>query len=147
MVGAQSVGAMVGFLLFIQIRRFGWSERAALWGLLLQAVGVVVAAVAADLAWASLGFGLIGLGFSLCFPVVTAALQVGTPDGLRGRLMAFHQMALLGHRPITALLYGTVATVVSLQAGILVWLLFAPIGLLAVRAAWQHLQASGSTHS
>ena len=73
-----------------------------------------------------------------CFPVLTAALQEATPDKLRGRIMSYHQLALLGHRPVTALIIGSVAAM-SLQGGILIWLLIAPLGLFAVRSAWQRL--------
>lgn len=143
-ITGQSVGGLIGFLLFIKIRRAGWSERAALVGLLLQAAGVALVALAVDLLSVTAGFSLIGLGFSLCFPVVTAALQVGTPDRLRGQIMAFHQMAMLGHRPVTAVLLGTAATALGLQAGLGVWLLLAPAGLFAVWSASRHLEKAGA---
>ncbi len=138
-VTAQSVGGLIGFLLFIQIRRLGWSERAAIAGLFLQAVGVVLLGLAGDLLTVSAGFALVGFGFSICFPVATAALQEWTPDGLRGRIMAYHQMALLGHRPFTAILLGTIATAGSLTAGLLAWLVVAPIGIAGVWLAWRNL--------
>jgi MFS family permease len=141
-VTAQSVGGLIGFLLFIQIRRLGWSERAAVAGLALQAAGVVTLGLSGDVLLASMGFALIGFGFSLCFPVATAALQEGTPDGLRGRIMAFHQMALLGHRPVTALALGAVASILSLTAGLLAWLVVAPIGFLGMVLAWRHMAAA-----
>jgi MFS family permease len=139
LVAAQSVGAATSFLLFVQIRKRGWSRRSALAGLLLQAGGVVAVAVATTLVPALVGFGFIGLGFALCFPVLTAALQGGIPDALRGRVMALHQLALLGHRPLTALVVGAIAAGFGLQAGIVVWLAAAPVGLLAIRAAWLRL--------
>ncbi|MEZ0239375.1 MAG: MFS transporter [Chloroflexota bacterium] len=144
LVAAQSVGAATSFLLFVQIRKRGWSRRSALAGLLLQAGGVVAVAAATTLAPALVGFGFIGLGFALCFPVLTAALQGGIPDALRGRVMALHQLALLGHRPLTALLVGAIAAGIGLQAGILAWLAVAPVGLLAIRAAWLRLPDTGA---
>lgn len=138
-VTAQSIGGLIGFLLFIWIRRRGWSERAALLGLGLQAMGVVLLGVAGSLAVASVGFALIGFGFSISFPVATAVLQEDTPDGLRGRIMAYHQMALLGHRPFTAILLGSLATAFGLTVGLVAWLVVAPVGIAGVWLAWRIL--------
>ena len=139
LVAAQSAGSAIALLLFVQIRKRGWSRRSAFVGLMTQAGGVLIAAIAPDLPIALVGFGLIGLGFALCFPVLTAALQGSTPDALRGRVMAFHQLALLGHRPVTALIVGGVATVFGLITAILIWLVLLPLGLLAIRTAWRRL--------
>jgi MFS family permease len=139
---AQSVGSAISFLLFVPIRRIGWSRRSAFIGLGLQGAGVVIGALATLLPVAMIGFFLIGLGFALTFPVLTAELQNATPDDLRGRIMSYHQIALLGHRPLTALLVGAVATAFGLVAGALIWLPALPIGLLAVRTAWRRLPES-----
>lgn len=136
---AQSVGSAISFLLFIPIRRGGWSRPAALIGIGLQAVGVIVVAIASVMVIAAAGFFLIGLGFAMCFPVLTAALQEATPDDLRGRMMSYHQLALLGHRPVTALAIGVLAATFGLIVGTLAWLAFVPIGLIAIRAAWRRL--------
>jgi MFS family permease len=142
LLAAQSVGSAISFLLFVPIRRRGWSRKSALIGLGLQAVGVVAAALAPGIPVALTGFFLIGLGFAMCFPVLTASLQEATPDELRGRVMSYHQLALLGHRPVTALIIGTVATAVSLVAGALIWLVLLPVGLIAIRIAWRDLPAA-----
>ena len=143
-LAAQSVGSAISYLLFVPIRKYGWLRRSALVGLVIQGVGVIVAAVAPTLPIALAGFFLIGLGFAFCFPVLTAALQEATPDELRGRVMSYHQLALLGHRPLTALIIGSVAAV-SLQAGMLIWLLILPVGLLAIRTAWRRLPVQPHT--
>lgn len=139
LVAAQSTGSAVTLLLFVQIRKLGWSRRAAYAGFVAQAAGVVIAAAAVVLPLSLLGFALIGMGYSLLVPTLTAELQAATPDRLRGRIMAFHQMALLGHRPISALIVGGAVALLGLQGGILVWLVLIPVGLLAVRVAWQRL--------
>ena len=139
MVAAQSVGSAIALFLFMTIRRRGWSRTAALGGYLFQAAGLLVVAFAPTLLVAGIGMALIGFGFSLCFPVLTATLQEETPDALRGRVMAFHQMAHLGNRPFTALVVGAVAVVAGIQGGILVGLALAPAGILALRTAWRGL--------
>lgn len=135
-VAAQSVGSVMSLLLFVPIRRRGWARRAAYVGFLLQGAGIVTVAFAPSLATAALGVGFIGFGFSLCFPVLTATLQEEVPEALRGRVMAFHQMAHLGNRPFTALFVGAVAAAMGIQAGVLVGLVLVPVGILALRAAW-----------
>ncbi|MEA2519323.1 MAG: Transrane secretion effector, partial [Chloroflexota bacterium] len=78
-------------------------------------------------------------GFSLCFPVLTSTLQAEVPDAVRGRVMAFHQMAHLGNRPFAALLVGAIAVVVGAQSAVLLGLLLVPLGLLASSRAWRAL--------
>jgi hypothetical protein len=70
---------------------------------------------------------------------VTAALQSEVPDHIRGRLMSFHQIALLGNRPFTALAAGAIAASFGVPAALLAAMLFVPVGLFAVRAAWRDL--------
>jgi MFS family permease len=140
----QSIGSAISFLLFVPIRRSGRSREASLVGLGLQGVGVLVVAGAPSMAVAGGGFFLIGLGFAMCFPVLTAALQEATPDEMRGRMMAYHQLALLGHRPITAMIIGAIAGGLGLVIGTLAWLAILPLGLLAIRAAWARLPAAGA---
>jgi MFS family permease len=138
-VAAQSFGSALALFLFVAIRRRGWSRTAALVAFGFQALGVVTAALAPTLLVACLGVGLIGFGFSLCFPVLTATLQEETPDGLRGRIMSYHQMAHLGNRPFTALFVGSVAAALGTQVGVLSGVLLAPIGFVALRTGWQAL--------
>lgn len=138
-VAAQSAGSALALVAFVPLRRRGWSRRMAALGLLLQAGGLLGTALAPNLAIALLLVGLIGFGFSLCFPVLTGTLQMEVPDGLRGRIMAFHQTAHLGNRPITALLFGAIATIVGAQPAAIAGAVLAPLGLYATRRAWRQL--------
>lgn len=138
-VAAQSVGSALALVAFVPLRRRGWSHPMAAVGLALQAAGLIAVAVAPNLPIALVAVGLVGFGFSLCFPVLTGTLQVEVPDEVRGRIMAFHQTAHLGNRPITALLIGALATAVGAQHTVAVGAILAPLGLLAVRRAWRLL--------
>lgn len=135
-VAAQSAGSALALLAFIPLRRAGRSTDVARAGLLLQAVGLVGAFAAPDLRVAAVAVGLVGFGFSLCFPVLTGDLQAEVPDAVRGRIMSFHQMAHLGNRPFAALAAGALAALVGAQPAVLVGLALSPIGLLATRRAW-----------
>jgi MFS family permease len=138
-VAAQSVGSALALAAFVPLRRRGWSRRMAALGLGFQALGLLGAALAPSLPVALLAVGLIGFGFSLCFPVLTGTLQLEVPDALRGRVMAFHQTAHLGNRPITALLFGALATIAGAQPAVIGGALLAPLGLYATRRAWRML--------
>jgi hypothetical protein len=83
----------------------------------------------------------VGFGFSLCFPVLTGALQLELPDAVRGRIMAFHQTAHLGNRPITAVIVGVLATAFGAQPAVAAGAVLAPIGIVASRRAWRLLSA------
>ncbi|HKY50602.1 MAG TPA: hypothetical protein VJP45_05045, partial [Candidatus Limnocylindria bacterium] len=88
---------------------------------------------------AGVAVALIGCGFSFCFPVLTSAIQTEVPDAVRGRILAFHQMAHLGNRPFAALAAGALAASFGVTAACLGGMVLAPIGLIAVRAAWHGL--------
>jgi MFS family permease len=138
-VAAQSAGSALALLAFIPLRRAGRSTDVARAGLILQAVGLILTFLARELWTAGIGVGLVGFGFSLCFPVLTGSLQAEVPDALRGRIMAFHQMSHLGNRPFAALGAGVVAALVGAQPAVLAGLFLTPIGLLATRRAWRVL--------
>lgn len=138
-VAAQAVGSALALTVFVPMRRRGWSRHMVAIGLILQAIGLVGTAVAPTLAVAVVAVGLVGFGFSLCFPVLTGTLQLEVPDAVRGRVMAFHQTAHLGNRPITALLAGGLAAAVGAQQAAIAGAILAPIGLIATRRAWRIL--------
>lgn len=140
-VAAQSVGSAIALAAFVPLRRRGWSSQMAAAGLGVQAVGLLLTALAGSLAVAAVAVGLVGFGFSLCFPVLTGTLQAQLPDEVRGRVMAVHQIAHLGNRPVAALLAAGLATVVGAQPAVIVGILLAPVGLVAARAAWRGLGA------
>src|SRR5262249_28444485 len=136
-VAAQSAGSAVAVLALGQVRRLGLTRPLSGAGLVLQAAGLLLLTQATTLPLAVAATVPIGVGFSLCFPVVTSALQGEVPDDLRGRLMSLHQMALLGHRPFTALAAGALAASFGVPVALLAGTLLVPIGLYAIRSAWR----------
>jgi hypothetical protein len=105
----------------------------------VQGAGLAITSVATTLPVAAAGVGAIGIGFSLCFPIVTGALQTEVPDAIRGRLMSIHQMAHLGNRPFAALAAGAIAATFGLSAACIAGLALVPLGLFSVRALWRGL--------
>lgn len=140
-IAAQSTGSAIGLLAFIPLRRWDVSRTLPAIGLVVQGAGLAITSIATTLTVAGVGVAAIGLGFSLCFPIVTGALQTEVPDAIRGRLMSIHQMAHLGNRPFAALAAGAVAATFGLSAACLVGLALVPLGLFSVRALWRGLGA------
>lgn len=140
-VAAQSVGSICGLVAFVPLRRRDLSRSIAIIGLLLQAAGVLTVSLATAIPAAALGVAAIGMGFSLCFPVITGVLQTEIPDAMRGRIMSMHQMAHLGNRPFTALAAGALAAGFGVPVAALASLVLVPVGLFATRSAWRQLDA------
>lgn len=143
-IAAQSVGYVSGILTLTMLRRRDLARTIASFGLVLQACGLLIASVAMAMPIAAVGVAAIGMGFALCLPVVTAALQSEVPDHIRGRLMSFHQIALLGNRPFAALAAGAIAATFGVPIACIAATVLVPIGLLAVRAAWRNLDAQST---
>lgn len=140
-VAAQSVGSAMALIAFVPLRRRGWSRRMATLGLAFQAGGLVGTALAPSLPVVLVAVGAVGFGFSLCFPVLTGTLQLEVPDIVRGRVMAFHQTAHLGNRPLSALVAGGLAVAVGAQSAVIAGAVLAPLGIVAVRRAWRMLSS------
>jgi MFS family permease len=138
-VAAASVGMVVGILASVPLGRRGHSRAMAPVGLVMQFLGLFALGATTDLAVAGTAVALAGCGFSFCFPVLTSTIQTEVPDAVRGRLLAFHQMAHLGNRPFAALAAGALAASFGVTAACLGGMVLAPIGLIAVRSAWRGL--------
>lgn len=138
-VAAQSVGSVIALMVFVPLRRRGWSRPMAAVGMILQGVGLIGAVLAPTLLTMSVAVAFVGFGFSLCFPVLTGVLQGETPDDVRGRVMSYHQVAHLGNRPFAAIVIGTLAALFGARYALFGGLLMIPIGLLAIRLAWRRL--------
>jgi MFS family permease len=146
-IAAQSFGYVAGILAFTALRRRDLARPIASFGLVLQGCGLLIASLATEMAVAAVGVAAIGMGFALCLPVVTAVLQSEAPDHMRGRLMSFHQIALLGNRPFTALAAGALAATFGVPVACIAATVFVPIGLLAVRAVWRGAGAQSTPMS
>lgn len=106
----NSIGAMLGLVTFGLIEKVlprRWMLPVAFG---LQAVGAGMVAVGGSLPMLALGALPIGVGFSLSIPLLSASLQMLSPDEFRSRVMAVFSMAHLGLRPVFALVAGALAT-------------------------------------
>ncbi|MFO1541157.1 MAG: MFS transporter [Chloroflexota bacterium] len=136
-VAAQSTGSALGVLVFVPLRKRGLTRRVALVAMLIQGAGLIGIAGSHLLGLTLLSAGLVGLGFSLCFPSLTGDLQMGVEERMRGRVMSVHQVAHLGNRPVTALIVGSLAAAFGVPAAALAGLLLIPVGNTMMRRGWR----------
>jgi MFS family permease len=141
LIATQSLGSALAVLAFVPLQRRGLAPMVATVALGIQALGLFGAAMATSLPMAAGAGFLVGLGFSLCFPYLTSALQMGVTDDIRGRVMSVHQIAHLGNRPFTALAVGVIAASLGVPAAFLAAAAFAPLGVLCVQRATRLVRA------
>lgn len=147
-VAAHSLGATLGLSIVVPaLRRRGWARRMGFLAMALQAVGLTAAVVAPTFVTACLAIGVVGVGFSLGFPVLTGILQEEVADRVRGRILALHQMAHLGNRPFAAIGVGLLAMLVGPQPALLGGVILLPPGILVLRRAWRWLDADPERES
>lgn len=106
----HSIGAMLGLVTFGLIEKVlprRWMLTTAFG---LQALGAGLVALGGSLPVLALGALPIGIGFSLSIPLLSASLQMLSPDDFRSRVMSVFSMAHLGLRPLFALVAGALAT-------------------------------------
>jgi MFS family permease len=136
-VAAQSLGSAIGVLAFVAIRARADAAAVATVGLAVQAMGLVLLAMSTSLVMASLAVGLVGVGFSLAFPVPTSSLQRDVDAAYRGRVMSVHQISHLGNRPFSALAIGAIAAGFGLPMAALAAVALLPLGYAALRRGWR----------
>jgi hypothetical protein len=139
LVGAQSGGAALALFAVPFLRRRVADRHIILSGVGSQAVGIVILATAPFLSTAMVGAFLSGAGFASVFTHLTARLLNVSADGMRGRVMSLHTVANLGLRPGTSLFVGLTASIIDPRFALGVFVVFAPLTLIAV--------ARGDSHS
>jgi MFS family permease len=145
LVTCFSIGATAGLLCFSWVSRRLRPDRVLQMSFLLQAVGLFVLAAAPNLVVAAVGAVPIGVGFALNIPVLSASMQLISPDEMRGRVMSMFSTIHLGLRPVFALLAGALASLVPVRASAALLAVFPLIGfLLAARTGRAVVTAAGS---
>lgn len=76
---------------------------------------------------------LSGLGWAFSFNVVTATIHDVVPDGVRGRVMAVHAMALLGLRPVAGMLAASTSAYFGPRINVGVFALLCVLGIFLSR--------------
>lgn len=138
---AFGCGSFVVVWLAPSIRARGGRVRTGLGGLATCAAGLGVMAATPSPAWVLAGAAVAGMGFVVGNTDLTATLQEGLPERVRGRVMALWTMAFLGSRPIAAGLNGTVSDLTSPRTAITVQALVLVVGLVVGAIWWPRVGA------
>ena len=105
-------------------------------GYMTLAAGLAITGFSTNTELALAGMFLAGLGFMMGAVALNTRIQRRIPDELRGRVMALWLVAFAGSRPIAAMLNGTIAELVSVQAAFLVGALLTMTALPLVRVRY-----------
>jgi MFS family permease len=133
LVTAYSIGSTVGLL------AFGWLAKHLRPRVLLasafgaQAVGLIGVSLVSSLVPAAVLAAPIGLGFATNIPVLSAGLQVLSPEDFRGRIMSMFSMFPLGLRPFFSLSAGALATFVDVRIALATFVVF-PVAAITLTA-------------
>ncbi|MCW2538516.1 MAG: transporter [Frankiales bacterium] len=133
LVTAYSLGATVGLVIFSWLSRRIRANRLLASAFALQAVGVAGVAVSQALPEAAVLAVPIGLGFAFNIPVLSAGLQVLSPEHMRGRVMSLFSMVHLGLRPAFSLTAGALASLVNVRIALGVFTLI-PLAAISLTA-------------
>lgn len=112
-------GAGLGVVISSVIARRVRHELGVGVGVGMLAAGVAGCAGALTVDWAMVAIAVGGGGFIIANSSAGTLIQLRVPEALRGRVMALWLMGFVGSRPISALLSGAVADVLSARAALL----------------------------
>jgi MFS family permease len=123
-ITSYSIGATSGLVLFgVLSKRIRPGPMLAI-AFGLQAAGVAGVALSSSLLPAGILAAPIGLGFAMNIPLLTAGLQLLSPEEFRGRVMSMFSMIHLGLRPVFSLAAGAMATVLNLRLTLGLFVIF-----------------------
>ncbi|MDT0202698.1 MFS transporter [Nocardioides sp. AE5] len=125
------IGAILGLIGLGTLTARVAPERFTMLGLALVTCGALLAAL---LPWAvavMVGFAFVGAGFTVVSTAVATAIQLHTPDYLRGRVMALWMVGFVGARPVAAVVVGLVTDLSTVHLAVLVTGLPTLVALIA----------------
>jgi MFS family permease len=137
LITAYGIGATVGLVTFGRLSKRLDPIRMLWLAFGCQALGMIGMTVTGAFTVMCASAPLIGFGFALNIPVLTAALQLTAPDEMRGRISSLFSMVHLGLRPFFALLAGALASFMAARWTIALFVVFPLIGVYLGRRSGQ----------
>jgi MFS family permease len=120
LLAAMGVGAIVAALYLPRLRQLMPRDTLVLRSTMLQSASTAVMALAPN-AWVAVPAMLLnGMAWIVCANTLAVSAQLSLPDWVRARGMSMYQMAIMGASALGAALWGQVATLSSVQTGLLV---------------------------
>jgi MFS family permease len=129
-MGAGAIGAA---LMLPRLRTKLDYDGLVLWGTVLNALAVVVVAVAPSVWIAATAMVAAGAAWISVANSLTVTAQLTLPDWVRARGMAIYQMALMAGSALGAALWGQVASMSSLRTSLLASAALAMVGVVVLR--------------
>jgi len=133
LLGSMGAGAVAAAANLQRVRRKVAADELVRWGSLLQALGMVVVALAPNVAVAAVAMVVAGAAWISVANSLTVSAQLALPDWVRARGMSIYQMALMGSSAAGAALWGQVAALSDVRRSLLCAAAAAGIGLLLTR--------------
>ncbi len=118
LVSAFGSGAVLSALLVGRLRRRCGQRSLGLAGLVGLGGGMLGLVASPNQTAALVFLGVGGAGYLFATTALTTLLQQRVPEDLRGRVMALWTIALLGSRPVAALIDGALADLTSVRVAI-----------------------------
>ena len=145
LITAYGIGATAGLI------GFGWLSRRLdpvrmLWlAFGGQALGMAGMTLTGNFTVTCVSAPAVGFGFALNIPVLTAALQLTSPDEMRGRISSLFSMVHLGLRPLFALLAGGLASFLDARGTIALFVIFPLVGGYLGRSSGRTITRADTT--
>jgi len=120
LLAAMGVGAIVAALNLRRLRQLMPRDTLVLRATILQSLSTVAVALAPNV-WVAVSAMLLnGAAWITCANSLSVSAQLALPDWVRARGMSMYQMAIMGASASGAALWGQLATLSSIQVGLLV---------------------------
>ena len=120
LLASMGAGAIVAAMYLPRLRQMMARDTLVLRATMLQSASTAVMAFAPNIYIAVPAMLLNGMAWICCANSLSVSAQLALPDWVRARGMSMYQMAIMGASALGAALWGQVATLSSVQTGLLV---------------------------
>lgn len=131
LLASMGAGAIVGALFLPRLRQAFAKERLVLLGAAVQGLATLIVALAPNVYVAVPAMMLAGMALISTANTLGVSAQMALPNWVRARGMSIYQMSIMGGTAAGAALWGQVASLLSVQASLM---LAAACGLLSMLA-------------
>jgi len=133
LLACMGMGAIAAALLLPRLRARLDYDGLVLWGTVINALAVVVVALAPSIWVAAPAMVAAGGAWISVANSLTVTAQLTLPDWVRARGMSIYQMALMAGSALGAALWGQVASMSSLRTSLLASAVLAMVGVVVLR--------------
>jgi MFS family permease len=119
LMGASGFGALMGAIFLASRNTVLKMGRIVPAAAILFGVGLIILSFSRDFPFAFILMVFIGMGMMLQTAASNTIIQTITDDDMRGRVMSFYTMAIMGTAPFGSLMAGGLAKVIGTQGTIL----------------------------